>query len=261
MLDVHPPHHAANTWRDFLIHIATIVVGLLIAVGLEQAVEAIHHHQVRENLRRALAEEVRSNAEFTKANFTWVALDKDWALRQARLIEASGPTSKLVIEFAPAGRIYIPDTGAWLCAKANGDVNLLSKIEQEWQTDFNRVESDIFVSDQGAVGRVTQALVRLDKDLLNMKAVADVGLDLTPMNAQQRAETADAFRSVAANDHAFQTRMITYSSYVDLLNSYVGADFEHGDGDEHFKQFLEIERKIGAAHPDSLPTYANPKGY
>ena len=32
MLDVHPPHHAANTWRDFFIHIATIVIGLLIAI-------------------------------------------------------------------------------------------------------------------------------------------------------------------------------------------------------------------------------------
>ncbi|GAC1422327.1 MAG: hypothetical protein NVSMB62_17930 [Acidobacteriaceae bacterium] len=36
MLGVHPAHHAANTWRDFLIHIATITVGLLIAVGMEQ---------------------------------------------------------------------------------------------------------------------------------------------------------------------------------------------------------------------------------
>jgi hypothetical protein len=54
MLDVHPPHHAATTWRDFIIHIATIVVGLLIAVGLEQTVEYIHHrHQVAET-REAL---------------------------------------------------------------------------------------------------------------------------------------------------------------------------------------------------------------
>ena len=25
MLDVHPPHEAAHTWKDFFIHIATIV--------------------------------------------------------------------------------------------------------------------------------------------------------------------------------------------------------------------------------------------
>jgi hypothetical protein len=56
MLDVHPAHHAANTWREFFTHIATIVLGLLIAVGLEQLVEHIHNlHQVaetREALRR-----------------------------------------------------------------------------------------------------------------------------------------------------------------------------------------------------------------
>ena len=55
MIDVHPPHHAANTLRDFLIHIATIVVGLLIAIGLEQSVEWVHHrhvvHVARENIR------------------------------------------------------------------------------------------------------------------------------------------------------------------------------------------------------------------
>jgi len=54
MLDVHPAHHAASTWRDFFIHIATIVLGLLIAIGLEQTVEYFHHqHQLRE-LRQGL---------------------------------------------------------------------------------------------------------------------------------------------------------------------------------------------------------------
>ena len=51
MLDVHPPHNPTHTWRDFFIHIATIVIGLLIAIGLEQLVERIHHsNQAREAL-------------------------------------------------------------------------------------------------------------------------------------------------------------------------------------------------------------------
>jgi len=42
------PHESIQTWKSFFIHIATIVIGLLIAVGLEQAVETIHWHiQVR----------------------------------------------------------------------------------------------------------------------------------------------------------------------------------------------------------------------
>ena len=61
MLDVHPPPHAAHGWRDFFVHIATIVIGLLIALGLEQAAEGIHHRaQVRE-AREAIVQERSAN--------------------------------------------------------------------------------------------------------------------------------------------------------------------------------------------------------
>ena len=74
MLDVHPPHHAPNTWRDFFIHIATIVLGLLIAVSLEQTVEYIHHrHQIsetREKLHKE-REENRKLFNVNTASFRW----------------------------------------------------------------------------------------------------------------------------------------------------------------------------------------------
>lgn len=61
MLEVHAPHESIHTWKDFAIHIATIVIGLLIAVGLEQTVEYFHHqHQAaefEEHLRADLREE------------------------------------------------------------------------------------------------------------------------------------------------------------------------------------------------------------
>ena len=63
MLDVHPAHHSASTWRDFFIHIATIVIGLLIAIGLEQTVELIHHRREVAETREALAEERQKNRE------------------------------------------------------------------------------------------------------------------------------------------------------------------------------------------------------
>ena len=63
-MEVHPPDHAIHSWRDFFIHIATIVVGLLIAIGLEQSVEALHHrhllHQAREQLREEMAQNRRT---------------------------------------------------------------------------------------------------------------------------------------------------------------------------------------------------------
>ncbi len=61
MLDVHPAHSAAHSWKDFFIHLATITIGLLLAISLEQSVEALHHrHQVRET-RAALQEEHQEN--------------------------------------------------------------------------------------------------------------------------------------------------------------------------------------------------------
>jgi hypothetical protein len=61
MLDVHPAHHAASTWRDFFIHIITIVIGLLIAVGLEQTVEYLHRRHQVHDARAALQLEERQN--------------------------------------------------------------------------------------------------------------------------------------------------------------------------------------------------------
>lgn len=67
MLDVHAPHGVLHTWKDFLIHIATIVIGLLIAVGLEQTVEHFHHRQQVAEIRRSLTEERRINEVIFKS--------------------------------------------------------------------------------------------------------------------------------------------------------------------------------------------------
>jgi hypothetical protein len=54
-------HHAATTWRDFFIHIATIVIGLLIAVGLEQTVEYFHHRDQVAQLTEQMRTEAQNN--------------------------------------------------------------------------------------------------------------------------------------------------------------------------------------------------------
>jgi hypothetical protein len=54
MLDIHPIHAPVHGWRDFFIHIATIVVGLCIAVGIQQTVEFVHNRYQLAELRQAL---------------------------------------------------------------------------------------------------------------------------------------------------------------------------------------------------------------
>ncbi len=57
-MDVHPPHQRIRTWKDFLLHLLTITVGLFIALTLEAAVESRHHRslvrEAHENLRREI---------------------------------------------------------------------------------------------------------------------------------------------------------------------------------------------------------------
>jgi hypothetical protein len=68
MLDVHPPHEAAHTWKDFFIHIATIVVGLLIAIALEQSVEWMHHRHIIHVARENIHTEMDANRKLAANN-------------------------------------------------------------------------------------------------------------------------------------------------------------------------------------------------
>ena len=61
MLDVHPPHHGISGVRDFFIHLLTITAGLLIALGLEAGVEAMHHRSERKEAEATLREELTQN--------------------------------------------------------------------------------------------------------------------------------------------------------------------------------------------------------
>jgi hypothetical protein len=61
MLDVHAPNQSVHTLKDFLIHIAAITIGLLIALGLEATVEWAHHKHQAQQALELLKQEVDRN--------------------------------------------------------------------------------------------------------------------------------------------------------------------------------------------------------
>jgi hypothetical protein len=87
MLDVHPITHLRGGWREFLLHIATISVGLLIAVALEQTVEKLHQIHQRHQLQHDLREEAERNRETLKAD---LALESESTWFAAALMGAKG---------------------------------------------------------------------------------------------------------------------------------------------------------------------------
>ena len=96
MLDVHAPHETIRSWKSFFIHIVAIVVGLLIAVALEQAVEVFHHRHQREELTAALQRDAEANRGYIKGDIDKAQSVLDWALAQiAAGFPAWGPADFL----------------------------------------------------------------------------------------------------------------------------------------------------------------------
>src|SRR5580698_2734999 len=131
MLDIHPPHEPAHSWRDFFIHIATIVVGLIIAVGLEQTVEYFHHRHQLFEAREAIHDELEVNAGLLDSILNYTHEAQDALERNAALLRAAGPNDKTptsVLTYSWA--IPYPRSNAWQDAKTTGAVNYMEAGER-----------------------------------------------------------------------------------------------------------------------------------
>ena len=63
MLDVHPPHEKMHGFKDFLLHLLTITIGLLIALGLEGYAEHWKQRELKKDADTKLRQEIRENAQ------------------------------------------------------------------------------------------------------------------------------------------------------------------------------------------------------
>jgi hypothetical protein len=167
MHDVHPPHQSLHSWKDFFIHIATIAVGLLIAIGLEQTVVYFHHrHQLRE-ARDQLSEEFDGNREVLRENMDCIRalqaeLDRDMAvIRESRTTHAT-VNGKLNYSH----EIYRPRDAAWLSIQQNGVLALMPYDEIEADNYFYKLLSDVMDSVVGFTSplKVAEAIARRAPD-------------------------------------------------------------------------------------------------
>jgi hypothetical protein len=142
MLDVHPPHHDVHTWREYLRHMSTIVLGLLIAIGFEQSVEALHRAHERDELRaslnrdsqRIIADALQAeNAQ--AAPMQWLQARQEEiqaALRAHRPLPASLPRR-------PYFSSVLPINPAWNAAKSSGLLPLLTQQEVQAYSELDSI--------------------------------------------------------------------------------------------------------------------------
>ena len=60
-MEIHAPHEPVRSLKDFLYHLLTVVLGILIALGLEGLVEWNHHRHLVSETRQSLDAEIREN--------------------------------------------------------------------------------------------------------------------------------------------------------------------------------------------------------
>ena len=126
MLDVHPPLEAAHTWKDFFIHIATIVIGLIIAVGLEQTVEHVHHRRQAREVRESLQQELVADATTIQKNSDALALTLRQLEKNQQMLDSGVPDSQTLSSLIYDGwATHRPTDDAWTSAKANGSIALI----------------------------------------------------------------------------------------------------------------------------------------
>jgi len=126
---------AAHSWREFLIHIATIAIGLLLALGLEQAVEHFHRLHQRHRLEQTLHDESLLNRRIVAYNRESVDRVRSNIRLNMTNLDNNG---KSFTPIPPAHDTFLPfvDT-AWVVARGNGGLALLPDqlAESYWKVD------------------------------------------------------------------------------------------------------------------------------
>ena len=143
MLDVHPPHKAIEGVGEFFLHLFTISIGLLIAVGIEAAVERHQHRELAAEARDTMTAEIRKNSTNVADALKDIdqeqqKLKDDLAKVRKVQLNPSDPSSRnlnLDISFNTTG---LEDTG-WRTAQVTGALAFMPYAESERYTSIYRV--------------------------------------------------------------------------------------------------------------------------
>jgi hypothetical protein len=214
MFDVHPPHGPIHGWREFLIQLITITVGLLIALALEGTVEWLHHRHLMHQAEASLLTEIRTNAAAMPERMKVLHEQQDFLKADigvlSKIIANTGPVhDSMTIRFNIVGFENV----SWNTAQSTGAVAYMPyALAQEY--------SDIY-SEQAAIETQVQ------------QAIRDMTVSLGPFVGVPE----DASLPSTEDAKLIKRNIETLQGQLYLLAEL------NGTMDELYKKFL-------AAHPD-----------
>lgn len=129
MIDIHPPQHPPMTRRDFFTHLGIVILGILIAIGLEQAVEAYHHHREREALIENFHRECSDNIKVLDHDLDVVHNEIAWLRASLAVLRNARPQDGYITVTMPEApkdnNLQAPSRSVWSVARTSGKIELL----------------------------------------------------------------------------------------------------------------------------------------
>lgn len=234
MIDIHPPHHAAITRRDFFIHLFIVILGILIAIGLEQTVEAIHHRHQRHQVEHDLRTEAEKNLRLIDLDYKFYdnQLAALSALHQhVETLRASRgkhlPASTQPAPALPSPLYWFPLASAWHTAKESSEIALLPREEAAMFDDlyFQNDRMSTFADKYFDALNEQRRFESRFKDRNSAGTSADAPSSLANMNAEDLKQYAGL---ISDSIEALQTsRFLTdlaRNSSRSVLNGATSAD-------------------------------------
>jgi hypothetical protein len=197
MLEVHPPHQTVHTWKDFFIHLATISIGLLIAIGLEQSVEYFHHrHQAAEMAAKLIDEgiENRKVVAYNLAQYEGLNRAMQANIVALLVVKASASPKPFSLTPLPTGRLFTPGDSAWITVRDSALLPIVptAVVENYWKLE-------LIIQRLIAYGAaVSDSWVRLNS-LLNVHGASDT---ITPAEAGDLLLAFSSLREQLARLHS-----------------------------------------------------------
>jgi len=246
MLDVHPPHTSVHTWKDFLTHMTTIVLGLLIAIGLEQSVEWLHHREQRHQLLEQLDAEHKQTLKDAKDTQIALAGELNWNAKRIMAMQAVAWQNQPYREPAQPHLppFNAPDDPVWRAAKASGLTSLLAQrtvILNSEPESMVRTDDELKLDFMRARGEMAKACGRLPVQSAAPKAAGYIHWD--------RKDVQDCIGGMSAYYEALRTFYI-YDGYV------IGAEEAIEAGETNIDRVVgkeEQEAHVSAAQLVPIP--------
>jgi hypothetical protein len=153
VLDVHPPHEPLHNWRDFLIHLAIITIGLLIALSLEGCVEWQHHRHLVHEAEAGLHREIRSNAGSLQENLDGVRKEQELLQQDVAVLKKiiANPKVQNHDEMSIRFNIRGFDDVSWKTAESTGAFSYMPYAQAQEYSDIYDRQHDIDEAEHQAI--------------------------------------------------------------------------------------------------------------